>query len=163
MTNLLYILLFIQKVIIQVINDTIYPLKLHCKKHISVCPQEDLYGDTGTITSPGYPNIARQPHYCMWMIRVKKDRRITFKIEDADIASVTKFSLYDDGRFDSATIAEKTDIQTGATYETSSNKAKIIFWQESVREVGKFKITYTSDKPTCKNTFHKCYKVFQTD
>lgn len=160
MTNFLYSL----TLILQVWFHKLYSLsiKTACKKCFLVCPSGYLDGDTGTITSPGYPAILRQKYYCRWTIHVKEDRRITFKIEDADLASVRKFSIFE-GSYEHIPIAEKPIIQSGATYETTSNVADIVFWQGSTREGGKFKLTYTSDKPTCNNTFENCYKDFQTD
>lgn len=108
-----------------------------------------LHQDSGTIYSPGYPLMNNINRYCFWKIKVSQGRRISLYIEDMDIDPVYTFLLIFQGYELGPRIAGHRDIQNKKTYETSDNGAHILFWQELPSNRRGFKISFTSDKPTC--------------
>ncbi|KAH1029878.1 hypothetical protein HUJ05_003031 [Dendroctonus ponderosae] len=134
-------------------KDDSYSFTLDFKWEMEECGGH-LDQETGTLMSPGYPNMSFKNHYCWWGITVPKGRRISLLIEDLDIDELTFFLIFE-GAQEGPKLIKRKDIKAGATYETSDNGAHIIYWQTIPSTRRGVKITYTSEKPTvCTGNFN---------
>ena len=72
-------------------------------------------------------------------------------IDDYDFSesTFTTFLGIFDGSADGPKLVGYKDIVKGKTYESSDNKANILFWSRDAPNKRGFKLTYTSDKPSC--------------
>ncbi|CAG9855166.1 unnamed protein product [Phyllotreta striolata] len=127
-----------------------------------------LQGDSGVITSPGYPLMNYLNRYCVWKIEVEKGRRVTLKFNDIDLGSnvlryetaIRVFDIMDVHRSDNTIITQPSGNNT---VESSSNKMTIIFWSASGSPHRGFKATYTSNLPSiCEGDFNKDNGVIST-
>ncbi|KAL1493429.1 hypothetical protein ABEB36_011486 [Hypothenemus hampei] len=103
--------------------------------------------ETGTIVSPGYPQGNNNNRYCSWSIQVPKGRRISLYVEDLDFdPSVTLLRIFNG--YNGNLIVDEKNVKTGSMFETSSNMAMIVFYQEIESPKRGFKLLFTSDKPS---------------
>lgn len=134
------------------IGQTIYKgFQLRYKISHDRCRQ-DIIADSGTITSPGYPNRLGVNRFCEWRITVPKGRRVTAKIVDLDFSTTAgpysqRLIFYSDfvTRIRIKTLTGADALQT---ISSSDNKMLITAWIRTPTKNRGFKIEFDSNERT---------------
>ncbi|XP_077864752.1 cubilin-like [Saccoglossus kowalevskii] len=106
----------------------------------------DLYGDMGTLRSPGYPNVYPNSLNCEYYISVSEGRRITvqftfFETED----TYDCVSIYDGNSLSANMIGRYCGLTLPQIMRSSSSNILVHFTSDSVTQYKGFELLYTSN------------------
>ncbi|XP_069067650.1 cubilin [Pleurodeles waltl] len=118
----------------------------------------DLNGETGTISSPNYPNLYPHNRVCEWRVTVPVGRRVTLTINDMRIQDEQSCNhdyveVYNGLRYNSPRLEKLCgDVSPGTEVRSSGNTMRVIFATDGSVSSGGFRATYTSmDESVCGN------------
>jgi hypothetical protein len=114
-----------------------------------------LMNKTGTILSPGYPDVYPDESNCEWSIVADSGLGITIRLYEFQLDSGDVLKIYDnDPSSDSSKPkwpAFTGDVQAGRVYSTHYNRMWLVFTsnQETLSQKAKFRIGYLISKTQC--------------
>lgn len=112
----------------------------------------DVDGESGMITSPGYPTKTLNKLFCEWKITVPKGKRVKVEFVDVDLLSsrnqfVQRIGIYNDFRYTNRMKFISDNAPTDPIY-SSDNKMMITFWIRTPSSNRGFKLKYSSESST---------------
>ncbi|XP_069504454.1 cubilin [Ambystoma mexicanum] len=125
--------------------------RLHFEASTEECGG-DLNADTGTITSPNYPNLYPHNRVCEWRITVPVGRRVTFAVNDMRIQDEQNcdhdyVAVINGLRPNSPSLQRMCGyVSPGTQVKSSGNTMKVIFATDGAVSSGGFSATYTSEE-----------------
>ena len=110
---------------------------------------DDLYGDSGEFSSPGYPDTPYpNSAYCMWRIKVSRHMKVQVTFEDFDLeehCDRDQVKVYD-GYYTTSSaipvIGAYCSRRPRFTVESSSNIITVLFRSDLIRRRPGFKASY---------------------
>lgn len=111
-----------------------------------------INGDSGIITSPGYPTKTLNKLFCEWKITVPKGRRVKIEFLDVDLLSsknqfLQRIGIYNDFRY-SNRLKFITNNTIPDPYLSSDNRMMVTMWVRNPSQNRGFKLKFSSDDST---------------
>uniref|UniRef100_UPI00398F64EE cubilin n=1 Tax=Pristiophorus japonicus TaxID=55135 RepID=UPI00398F64EE len=125
--------------------------RLQFEASIEECGGE-LTADTGTISSPNYPNHYPDSRECQWRITVQVGRRVTLTFNDLRLkahqhCNYDYVAIYNGLQPNSPRLQKYCGIvDTGTQVMSSGNTMRVVFVTDVSVSDGGFSATYTSEK-----------------
>ena len=109
-------------------------------------------GDSGVISSPGYPSKTLSKSVCQWKITVPKGKRVKIEFEDVDFiktrsAFMQRIGIYNDFIYSSRMKFISNDTIPEPMY-SSDNKMMIVMWIRIPSSNRGFKLKFSSEDTT---------------
>lgn len=109
-------------------------------------------GESGVITSPGYPSKTLNQLFCEWKITVPKGRRVKLEFLDVDLLMTSnqflqRIGVYNDFRYSNRLKFIWNSSATEPLY-SSDNRMLVTMWVRTASNNRGFKLKYTSDNNT---------------
>ncbi|XP_074049030.1 cubilin [Macrotis lagotis] len=112
----------------------------------------DIYGHSGTITSPNYPNANFHREVCEWRITVPEERRVTLtfselRFEYNQSCDREYLTVFNGIRSNSPQLERLcSPMITRSSIESSGNTMKVVFTTDGSRPFGGFNAFFTSSE-----------------
>ncbi|MEQ2310269.1 hypothetical protein AMECASPLE_007121, partial [Ameca splendens] len=126
---------------------------LYFEASVEACGGE-LNAQSGTITSPNYPNLYPHSRVCRWELVVTPNRRVTLTINDLRLEDSGTSCVFDyidvfNGLGADAPRLQRFcgTISPGTQVHSSGNTMAIVFHTDASVSSGGFMATYSSDEP----------------
>ncbi|XP_063777593.1 cubilin [Pseudophryne corroboree] len=110
----------------------------------------DISGDTGTISSPNYPNLYPHSRVCEWRITVPEGRRVTLTINDLQLqdhqnCDYDYIAVYN-GYHSQSPLLDKLcgNVEPETVVRSSGRTMKVSFVTDGSVSSGGFRATFTS-------------------
>ncbi|KAM4689065.1 cubilin [Discoglossus pictus] len=110
----------------------------------------DYTGDSGTISSPNYPNLYPHNRVCEWRITVPLGKRVTLtindlRIQDQEVCDYDYVAVYNGLLYQSPLLDKLcNNVAPDTKLRSSGNTMKVIFVTDGSVSSGGFLATYTS-------------------
>lgn len=117
-------------------------------------------GESGIITSPGYPTKTLNKLLCEWKITVPKGRRVKVEFLDIDLLQsnsqfLQRIGVYNDFRYSNRLLFVTSNSSTIQPIFSSDNKMMITMWVRIASSNRGFKMKFSSDtQSVCEGTLN---------
>ncbi|XP_015441120.1 cubilin isoform X1 [Pteropus alecto] len=112
----------------------------------------DLWGPTGTFTSPSYPNPNPHGRICEWSITAQEGRRVTLTFNDLRLeahpsCTSERVTIFNGIRSNSPQLEKLcSSVNVNNEIKSSGNTMKVIYFTDGSRPYGGFTASYTSSE-----------------
>lgn len=112
-----------------------------------------INGDSGVITSPGYPSQTLSKQFCEWKITVPKGRRVKIEFIDVDFMMTKsmfqqRLGVYNDFKYSNRLKFITNNTTLSEPLYSSDNRLMVTMWVRVVTSNRGFKLKYSSYEPT---------------
>ena len=112
----------------------------------------NIEGESGIITSPGYPTKTLNKLFCEWKITVPKGRRVKIEFLDVDLLATSnqflqRIGVYNDFRY-SNRLKFIANSSNAVPLYSSDNRMMVTMWVRTASNNRGFKLKFSSDSTT---------------
>ncbi|XP_053714419.1 cubilin isoform X1 [Synchiropus splendidus] len=116
-------------------------------------------GDSGSLSSPNYPNNYPGPSRCAWLIEAPEGHTITltftyFNLELHSTCTWDSLTIFNGGSPGSPVIGQYCGTTSPGTIKSGSNKLAMVFLADHSVSRGGFVATWSSDTSGCGGVIH---------
>ena len=129
---------------------------------------DDLFGDSGEFSSPGYPDTPYpNSAYCLWRIKASRHKKVQVTFEDFDLeehCDRDQITIYDGYTVSTSipVIGTYCSHRSRFTVESSSNVITLLFRSNGRRRRPGFKASYKAVSGGWLNLFYFDFSIFFT-